>query len=535
MKRAKTFSNATRVIFRPELGHCPFCRTRLTFDHVIWEKHIIRLDGVVHAVSHGYRCSRCHGPVYRSAEAESLALKYGTFGLDVIVRIGVLRYRDHLTRTEIHARLQQEGIPICERHVQNLYESYLVLIRCDLATTVERIRPTVMDHGGLVLSIDGIQPDKGNETLYLVRDALTSTTLAAENLLSGNAEAIKGLLRPVLELGLPILGVVTDGQLSIRKAVHELLPDTPYQYCQYHYLKDAAAPLVDQDRKLKTQLKKSLRGLKRVEDHLQDDHSVAGRVLLGFCSALRALLLERGCPPLTLPGLMIFERLQLIRHSLQRCLQRFPHARLQALLRLIAKTDRYAAWYETLQLQHGWLVQLAHMLDPEHEAGTPSPEARQRAQTAFLEYVDSLGVHGFDPLHSVLIENIRGYTKGFLPGLFTCFEHKLLPRTNNSLERFIRQSKARYRRITGRRSWSIYILREGEFAVFVDVQEPEEEQVQRLSRIADVAYRTRRQQWHHRREPTRQRWRFRQDPNTFLANLEAEWHSLHVDAQRHPV
>jgi hypothetical protein len=28
--------------------------------------------------------------------------------------------------------------------------------------------------GGLILSIDGIQPDKGNETVYLVRDVLST-------------------------------------------------------------------------------------------------------------------------------------------------------------------------------------------------------------------------------------------------------------------------------------------------------------------------------------------------------------------------
>ena len=39
-------------------------------------------------------------------------------------------------------------------------------------------------NGGIIVSIDGIQPDKGNETIYLVRDALTGRVLVAENVLS---------------------------------------------------------------------------------------------------------------------------------------------------------------------------------------------------------------------------------------------------------------------------------------------------------------------------------------------------------------
>ncbi|WP_206105542.1 hypothetical protein [Paenibacillus thalictri] len=78
---------------------------------------------------------------------------------------------------------------------------------------------------------------------------------------SGAAEELKSLIRPIIELGYPIIEIVSDGQQSIRMAFESLLPNVPYQYCQYHYLKDIAKPVVDLDRKLKTELKKSLRGI----------------------------------------------------------------------------------------------------------------------------------------------------------------------------------------------------------------------------------------------------------------------------------
>ncbi len=49
-------------------------------------------------------------------------------------------------------------------------------------------------NGGLIISIDGIQPDKGNETIYLVRDALTGRALSAENVTSSEKEVMKRVL-----------------------------------------------------------------------------------------------------------------------------------------------------------------------------------------------------------------------------------------------------------------------------------------------------------------------------------------------------
>ena len=90
----------------------------------------------------------------------------------------------------------------------------------------------------------------------VIREVFSGTILAAQNLKSSSAEELKKLISPVIELGLPIIGIVTDGQQSIRMAMESLLPNVPYQYCQYHYLKDIAKPVVELDRKLKTGIKK---------------------------------------------------------------------------------------------------------------------------------------------------------------------------------------------------------------------------------------------------------------------------------------
>lgn len=141
----------------------------------------------------------------------------------------------------------------------------------------------------------------------------SGTILVAKSVKSSSAEELKSLIQPVIDLGFPIIGIVSDGQQSIHLALESLLPEVPYQYCQYHYLKDVAKPIVDLDRKLKTGIKKSLRGIRASEKKLDQDD---------YLAAVRSVLLEDGNPPLDLPGLRIYETSEAIQASLESCLSK---------------------------------------------------------------------------------------------------------------------------------------------------------------------------------------------------------------------
>ncbi len=65
-------------------------------------------------------------------------------------------------------------------------------------------------NGGIIVSVDGIQPEKGNETVYVVRDALTGRVLSAENVTSSETAVMKALLSPVVALEVKVLGTISD-------------------------------------------------------------------------------------------------------------------------------------------------------------------------------------------------------------------------------------------------------------------------------------------------------------------------------------
>ncbi|MEF3308829.1 transposase, partial [Paenibacillus sp. GYB004] len=88
-----------------------------------------------------------------------------------------------------------------------------------------------------------------------------------------------------------------------------------------------------------------------------------------------------------------------------------------------------------------------------------------------------------------MVKNFMSYTKGFWKGLFTCYDHPHLPRTNNDHERFFRKTKTRHRRMTGLRSWNEYIIRSGEFVVFVDDALRQKDLLERLQSVSYQTFR----------------------------------------------
>ncbi|NOU63785.1 transposase, partial [Paenibacillus sp. LMG 31461] len=311
-----------KIYFQPEFSYCVHCGAKLKRSHTAWKKNISTLNGVIQAWSMAYVCSNpnCAYPktYYKSAEAALLAMKHTSYGFDVLALVGQLRFKQHMTIAEITEELTERGVSTSERNSQRLYERYLTLLRSSVTEFVkDELQHVVVQHGGIMISMDGVQPEKGNETLYVIREVFSGTILVAKSVKSSSAEELKSLIQPVIDLGFPIIGIVSDGQQSIRLAMESLLPEVPYQYCQYHYLKDVAKPIVDLDRKLKTGIKKSLRGIRAIERKLDQDVSEEAEVAKDYLAAVRSVLLEDGNPPLDLPGLRIYETSEAIQASLE--------------------------------------------------------------------------------------------------------------------------------------------------------------------------------------------------------------------------
>lgn len=267
MRRTKTYPTLTKQIFYPEIRSCLSCGTRLRRYATLSERTVITLAGGVRMIHYGCRCPNptcaTRTRSYRSAQADALALPGFTFGLEIVVLVGQLRLAHHLTLDQTHqavqARLTPLGLTISRREVLYLFEAYCTLVRASQQLAADAAwQAQVRAGGGLILAIDGIQPDKGQETVYLVRDVLTGRVLAAENVRCSDVPTLRALLQPIQALDLPVLAAISDAQASIRQAVSALWPQIPHQVCQFHYLREASRPLYEANRTLRKEIRKAI-------------------------------------------------------------------------------------------------------------------------------------------------------------------------------------------------------------------------------------------------------------------------------------
>src|SRR2546423_224525 len=106
-------------------------------------------------------------------------------------------------------------------------------------TTLDTLQRLTKPQGRVLLALDGLQPDVGHEVLWVLRDCLSGEVLLAQSLLSAAQDDLAELLRQVKQaLSVPIAGVISDGQPSIRAAVKQALPKVPHQLCHFHYLRE---------------------------------------------------------------------------------------------------------------------------------------------------------------------------------------------------------------------------------------------------------------------------------------------------------
>jgi hypothetical protein len=322
MARRTARPQPDRTLELPTLTRtCPACAGPLWAAYKT-QRSVTTLDGTVRLRLQVRRCRdphcRRHGVPLRPEQEGRLALPEHEFGLDVIATIGTLRPAQHRSVPEIHAELTRRGVPLCPRTLTNLLDRYEELLALSLSEP-QRLRRLTAAAGRVILAIDGLQPDVGHEVLWVIRDCLSGEVLLARSLLSSTQDDLAALLTEVKQaLEVPIAGVVSDGQDSIRKAVQKALEGVPHQMCHFHYLREAARPIYEADRHAKKELKKRVRGVRPIERKLEGRDDPEAKAIRGYCVAVRSALTDDGRPPLSAPGLVLKGRLEAVVQSLDR-------------------------------------------------------------------------------------------------------------------------------------------------------------------------------------------------------------------------
>src|SRR5262249_23542407 len=515
MKKARSHSEYRTVKLYPATQICPSCQQPLQ-EYYRKTRWVVRLTGLLRIVAHVLHCQTLACPrreeSYKAQGEGALVLPHYTFGIDVIARIGELRYSEHQTVNEIASELQKSGLSISIKEVQLLSEVFLALVETTLKDDPQVVKQ-LKEQGGIILAIDGIQPEKGNETLWLLRDARSERVLGARNLLSSGCAEIGPLIAEIKALGVPILGVISEKQEWLCVDGDRQLAGVLHQLCHYHYLRDVAKPVCEADRKLKKELKQKVRGIRDLERQVANKRDDEARAVKGYCVAIREVMRDEGKYPLEPAGIMLYDKLNQIRISLEKAVAERASIKLQRISTILSVLAARTEEYARLVVAWSWIHCLAHLLN--------KGSTRAEAEAQLQQYAESLPRECGKSLTEIAA-HIKKVTDAFAPKLFAFHDQPLLPKTNNDLEVFIGQLKKDRRRVTGRKDTCAFILREGRAVALLQSLPTPRNWVEEFASV-EIKHFQKSLDELRRADERSQAWRARRDLKQYLVLLEQVW------------
>lgn len=336
--------------------HCPVCgRMMYICDHRY--RRIHTLDGPVQLVCKLNHCPdpNCPGhPKTKSPELElTLALPQMAIGWDVFCWIGHRRCSRHMAISLIQSELLDDyQIQLSADAIGQYIRRYQVMLVARQQDG-ETLRQLYGAGAEIILSIDGLQPEKGHETLYVVRELTHKRVWFAEPLISATAGEVRRLIQKAKqwasELGVSVGLWISDRQEAFVQGIAAEFPDVPHRYCDNHFLRDLAKPVLEADSHTKVRMRKKVRGLRTIEQAVlqrrkaesRDDLASptpetiglavmdppptvtdpVGDVVLDYCAAVRGILNDDQGGPLHPPGLRMAEALDEVQGSILRNLE----------------------------------------------------------------------------------------------------------------------------------------------------------------------------------------------------------------------
>jgi hypothetical protein len=350
-------------------------------DFTRWELDVLDRDcafcgRMMHVCDHRYRCFfTLEGPVKlvcklnhcpdpdcpghaktKSPEMEaSIALPAWAIGWDVFCWIGHRRFSRHWSIPQIsHELVDSYAIKVSEPCIGLYIQRYQTMLAAR-QQDFEAMRRQYEGVDDIILTIDGLQPEKGHETLYAVRELTQKRVWFAEALISATEAEVRRLITQAKQwaekLGKRVVLWMSDKQDAFIKGIATEFPGVPHRYCDNHFLRDVAKPVLDADSHAKVKMRKKVRGLRGIEQavlkerrrmagadsqalpqssivsepaHLdnapvaEEEPEPAGDVVLAYCTAVRGILNNDQGGPLHPPGLRMAQALTEVRRSIQR-------------------------------------------------------------------------------------------------------------------------------------------------------------------------------------------------------------------------
>lgn len=265
----RTYPGTKRQIMVSEVSTCVHCGSELQVrPNWHMRKTIQTMKGPTLIAGRAKVCTneKCTHPGtrYYASQVLLLSLPSSTYGLDVLAYIGWRHEHDQRQFVEIQRELNEKGIAVNERNVGKLYRQYLALLGATREEVRKRLDGTVAKHGGLVFGVDALQPEGHGSLLYVLYEILSGTVVSAIQVEAPSEKELTAWLQSYQMY--PLLASITDGEERIIAALRAVWPNVPRQRCQEHFLGNLVDEVLEEDTRLRKQMRLDLGGLPKTTD-----------------------------------------------------------------------------------------------------------------------------------------------------------------------------------------------------------------------------------------------------------------------------
>jgi hypothetical protein len=482
-------NGTTKIIDFDERPICKYCKKPMKIASSSIIGPIVGLNENYNVQKRYYRCGRalCKGGKEKPIKPKNTIYPpKSDFDYEIHAKVAEFRWRRKLTYEEIIDKMEKKfGI------VLNLATTERILKTYEIGCSQKykpKYKKKIQENGGVLLTIDGMMPLKGNPPLYTTRDEFTGLKIHSKRLTSESKIQIKEHLtvakqRIETELGVEVIGVISDALPNQRKAIAEVFPGVPHCLCHYHFYKYVFKAPKDLDSNLMTQTRKFLRGLYYLNKekiyanqgkHWEPKFTFTKEVL----NILRSLSNWKPRPkdPYFV-GAELFLRLTDVYLLLQEFIAEIDAAGKhfkdeKVIRRVYLKVKEFIEANQDkkreLETIKAYLSEIKDILDDE---GASAENALELLEGYCKKLIKIPLREACGLVEAQFIEELTKYveTKGEL--LFNYKRIEGAPKTNNLHELSFKQLKHFLRKIIGFRTAKSYLLSHGEYIIFVDPKE----------------------------------------------------------------
>jgi len=483
---------------------CKYCGKPMKVEARSKPRLVIGLHENYEIVTTYYRCGKfpCPGnnEPYIQPPNSYVSLN-NEYDFDVMTTIVEYRWKNALSYEKIVDKMKEDhGVIINHSAVENILKLYE--IGCADKYKREYIA-AIQSFGGIILTVDAMDPLKGERGLYVARDHRTGMVLGSRLLPNQKQSTIENFLRAVkmrveTELGVKILAIISDALPSQRLAIESVFPDALHCLCHYHFFNLVLLSPKQGDSHLITQIRAFLRGMHDIKNFKEHRDAKTpfpsdNEFIVAVLDALLALSnWSRKPKDPCFTSLELWKRLNDVASTVKEALSFigtcFFSQNEEKMIERI--NDKLCECIEAqkeivtdLERVKSHLITLQEVLADDNTTAAEGLAALQKVGdiASQRKRVKNIGKLEKD-FCEALVKFVN--TKGEL-----LFNHKNVdgaPRTNNDHELFYKQLKHLLRKMIGFAAASSFLLGHGERIVYVKPDESTES-IQEIFRNMDIS------------------------------------------------